>query len=75
MSQPLMGCSFHERCPFALEKCTSQVPALRVLDHTGRKVACWLHDTPAEVPVALRRRVDEVRIREVASRETGEEAL
>jgi peptide/nickel transport system ATP-binding protein len=56
LSQPIAGCSFHDRCPFAFEKCSSQAPELRVLDGSGRKVACWLHDTPADVPVALRRR-------------------
>ncbi len=60
MSQPIAGCSFHARCPFALDKCSSQVPELRVLDESGRKVACWLHDTPEEVPVALRRRRSDV---------------
>jgi peptide/nickel transport system ATP-binding protein len=55
LSQPLPGCSFHTRCPFALERCAVDVPELRVLDETGRKVACWLHDTPDTVPVALRR--------------------
>jgi peptide/nickel transport system ATP-binding protein len=57
LSQPLAGCSFHARCPFALERCTSQVPPLRVLDDSGRKVACWLHDDPASVPAPLRQRV------------------
>ena len=56
LSQPIAGCSFHDRCPFAFEKCSSQAPELRALDGSGRKVACWLHDTPADVPVALRRR-------------------
>jgi peptide/nickel transport system ATP-binding protein len=55
LSQPLQGCSFHARCPYALDRCSSDVPELRVLDDTGRKVACWLHDTPATVPGPLRR--------------------
>jgi peptide/nickel transport system ATP-binding protein len=55
LSQPLSGCSFHARCPYALERCATDVPELRVLDQTGRKVACWLHDTPAMVPAPLRR--------------------
>lgn len=55
LSQPLSGCSFHSRCPFAFDRCASEVPPLRVLDETGRKVACWLHDSPGTVPAPLRR--------------------
>jgi len=55
LSQPLSGCSFHNRCPYALERCSHDVPELRVLDDTGRKVACWLHETPDTVPAPLRR--------------------
>jgi peptide/nickel transport system ATP-binding protein len=54
LSQPLSGCSFHARCPYALDRCASDVPALRVIDDSGRKVACWLHETPATVPAPLR---------------------
>jgi peptide/nickel transport system ATP-binding protein len=54
MSRPLAGCSFHARCPYALERCATDVPELRVLDDSGRKVACWLHDSPAMVPGPLR---------------------
>lgn len=57
LSQPPAGCSFHSRCPDAFERCTSEVPPLRVLDDSGRKVACWLHDEPASVPASLRQRV------------------
>jgi peptide/nickel transport system ATP-binding protein len=55
LSQPVNGCSFHSRCPFAFDRCASEVPPLRVLDETGRKVACWLHDSPATAPAPLRR--------------------
>ena len=55
LSQPLSGCSFHNRCPFVLERCSRDVPPLRILDSSGRKAACWLHDDPTAVPVALRR--------------------
>jgi len=54
LSQPLSGCSFHNRCPYALERCSHDVPELRVLDDTVRKVACWLHETPDTVPAPLR---------------------
>lgn len=33
------GCVFHGRCPYANERCRSEIPALNVLDD-GRKVAC-----------------------------------
>jgi len=55
-SQPVGGCSFHERCDFVLERCHREVPALRVLDESGRKVACWLHEDGVSVPTPLRRR-------------------
>ena len=56
LSQPRPGCSFQPRCSFAMERCASEVPPLRVLDETGRKAACWLHETPDAVPALLRRR-------------------
>ncbi|QFZ17950.1 ABC transporter ATP-binding protein [Saccharothrix syringae] len=40
------GCSFHPRCPHAMERCGAEVPVLGVpLDHVGpdRTAACWLH--------------------------------
>ncbi len=36
---PPAGCSFHPRCPFALEKCRAAVPPLLPADHQ-RTVAC-----------------------------------
>ncbi|HQE93011.1 MAG TPA: ABC transporter ATP-binding protein [Anaerolineae bacterium] len=35
------GCSFHPRCPHAMEICMEQTPDLITLD-TDHKVACWL---------------------------------
>jgi dipeptide transport system ATP-binding protein len=35
---PPTGCAFHKRCPYATERCKSEVPALRLLDE--RQVAC-----------------------------------
>ena len=66
LSQPLSGCSFHERCPFVLDRCAHDVPQLRVVDESGRKVACWLHASPVAVPAPLLRRVqrDEVAMSE-----------
>jgi peptide/nickel transport system ATP-binding protein len=53
------GCSFHPRCPYALDVCRRQTPPLRPVDDGARLVACWLHDpsVAAAVPVALSRRV------------------
>lgn len=35
---PPTGCAFHKRCPYATERCKSEVPELRLLDE--RQVAC-----------------------------------
>jgi dipeptide transport system ATP-binding protein len=35
---PPSGCTFHQRCPYAVERCRKEVPALRVVD--GRQVSC-----------------------------------
>jgi oligopeptide/dipeptide ABC transporter ATP-binding protein len=37
------GCSFHPRCPRAIEPCSVTIPVLGRPDNTGRTVACWLH--------------------------------
>jgi peptide/nickel transport system ATP-binding protein len=37
------GCSFHPRCPFAMERCRVETPALIPVDQgLGRRVACHL---------------------------------
>ncbi len=36
---PPPGCPFHPRCPYAQERCRTEVPSLRELD-PGRQVAC-----------------------------------
>jgi peptide/nickel transport system ATP-binding protein/oligopeptide transport system ATP-binding protein len=38
---PPTGCSFHPRCPIAVDRCRVEEPALRPLDE-GRAVACHL---------------------------------
>src|SRR5947208_2633093 len=38
---PPAGCRFHPRCPFALPRCATEEPALRV--EMGRLVACHLY--------------------------------
>jgi len=35
---PPDGCAFHQRCPFARERCVAEPPPLREID--GRQVAC-----------------------------------
>lgn len=35
------GCAFHPRCPYALEKCKSEIPVLRSYE-PDHKTACWL---------------------------------
>ncbi len=47
------GCSFAERCPFAVEKCATDTPPLRELGH-GHRAACWL--APLDAPALLARR-------------------
>jgi len=38
----IQGCVFHERCPFAFEKCVNPPPELYTMD---RKVLCWRYAT------------------------------
>ncbi|QIA26339.1 ABC transporter ATP-binding protein [Thermaerobacter sp. PB12/4term] len=40
------GCRFHPRCPYAMDICRHQEPALKPAGE-GRWVACWLRDEPA----------------------------
>jgi len=39
---PPSGCHFHPRCPLAVERCRSEVPALRAFSGTAHRVACHL---------------------------------
>ena len=50
---PPSGCSFHERCPMARERCSQERPVLRKLSG-GRMVACHydLLEQPDERPRA-----------------------
>lgn len=34
------GCSFHPRCPYAIERCVTEIPELRTIDSYGGIVAC-----------------------------------
>lgn len=51
---PPAGCSFHERCPIARERCSQERPMLRTMSG-GRMVACHydLLEQPADVPQAV----------------------
>jgi peptide/nickel transport system ATP-binding protein len=46
------GCAFHPRCPWVMERCRVDVPALE-LTEPRRDVACWLHRPGASVPDQL----------------------
>jgi peptide/nickel transport system ATP-binding protein len=49
------GCAFHPRCPFALPRCSTEVPVLAepaAKTSSNRQVACWLHDG-AQLPPQL----------------------
>jgi dipeptide transport system ATP-binding protein len=37
--RPPSGCAFHQRCPFAIERCSVETPALQDLGN-GQRVAC-----------------------------------
>ena len=40
---PPSGCAFHKRCPYADQRCSSEVPQLRPLE--GREIACHHAET------------------------------
>ncbi|MBN2118899.1 MAG: dipeptide ABC transporter ATP-binding protein [Anaerolineales bacterium] len=40
-ANPPSGCYFHPRCPYAIDRCQTEAPALREIG-PGRKVACHL---------------------------------
>jgi peptide/nickel transport system ATP-binding protein len=60
LSEMPTGCSFHQRCPYKMERCVTEVPPLVPVDNSGRVVACWLHSGEAgvTVPEPLSRKVD-----------------
>ncbi|MFB7948566.1 ABC transporter ATP-binding protein [Kitasatospora phosalacinea] len=51
------GCSFHPRCPFALERCAVDFPptATPAGGSAVRLAACWLHEGGRELPAPLAR--------------------
>ena len=49
--KPPPGCHFHTRCPYAMERCKSEVPQLREIE-SGHLVSCHLHDDGVTFPLA-----------------------
>ncbi|KZD03854.1 ABC transporter ATP-binding protein [Oceanibaculum pacificum] len=47
LTQPIPGCAFAPRCPFATEKCTAERPPL-VENRPGHIAACWHTDRVLE---------------------------
>jgi oligopeptide transport system ATP-binding protein len=45
------GCAFHPRCPFAIEKCSRDVPPLNRVGDT-QLAACWVTQSGTELPHA-----------------------
>jgi peptide/nickel transport system ATP-binding protein len=43
------GCAFHPRCPFAMERCRSEVPVSQ-MPSEGRQVACHLYPQHSRLP-------------------------
>lgn len=39
LAEPPIGCRFHPRCPYAIEKCKEEPPLLEI--EPDHKVACW----------------------------------
>ena len=48
---PPPGCHFHARCPYAMPRCRTDVPALREVT-PGHVAACHLHDNGVKFPLA-----------------------
>ncbi len=43
------GCAFHPRCPYALQRCREDIPAIQT-SATGRQVACHLYPEYTRLP-------------------------
>jgi len=48
---PPPGCHFHTRCPYAMPRCKTEVPALREVT-PGHLASCHLHDGGVTFPLA-----------------------
>ena len=65
------GCSFHPRCPYVMDQCLTEVPALRpVSGAAGHTSACWL---PTE-DVGFSEAAERKRLAEVAAHRSAETA-
>src|SRR5690606_21914999 len=53
--KPPQGCRFHTRCPFATDRCRSEVPKMMALVG-GHAAACHLNDLPDDENPLLTRR-------------------
>ncbi|WP_232676894.1 ABC transporter ATP-binding protein [Nocardioides sp. R-C-SC26] len=51
LSEPPPGCSFHPRCPDAMQICATRAPRARITD-AGSRVSCWAADIADGAPVA-----------------------
>jgi oligopeptide/dipeptide ABC transporter ATP-binding protein len=49
---PPSGCAFHPRCDFARERCSEEVPMLRVVTGAGHYSACHFAEELGEIDVA-----------------------
>jgi len=49
--RPPPGCHFHTRCPYATDRCKTDVPTLREIQ-PGHWVSCHLHDGGLKFPLA-----------------------
>jgi peptide/nickel transport system ATP-binding protein len=48
------GCVFHPRCPYVMDQCRTDAPALLELNEGGGRVAaCWLQDGSVPAPAEL----------------------
>ncbi len=47
--EPIIGCSFSDRCEFAFDRCHTDEPQLEAAGD-GRQKACWLETTPTQRP-------------------------
>ena len=43
LREPIAGCAFATRCPYAIDRCRAEAPPLEA-DASGHWVACWLAD-------------------------------
>lgn len=48
---PPPGCPFHPRCRYADERCSREVPPLRLLEEDGRLVACHFPERVGSLPL------------------------